>query len=76
VVETPPGSPGNAVSDSFIIGGYAIDDNGTLHWEPGNTSGTDPFQYVQEGDFNTALWANGTVDSPKDPISLLYNNYQ
>jgi hypothetical protein len=78
VVEVPPGSPGNARYSGVTFTGAGIDWNGNWHPNPGSSSATDPFQNLQQGDFNNAVWANGTPDNALngDPMSIFFDNYQ
>ena len=66
--------------NSVTMTGTGIDWNGTWHPNPGDPSATDPFQYMQQRDYNTAEWANGIIPPTNaqngDPMYLLYNNYQ
>jgi hypothetical protein len=68
--------------DFFLneITGEGIDTSGTVHLDPGNSSGDgDPYIVTTQHDSlgNACAipeWNNGTVNSPQDPMFLVWNN--
>jgi hypothetical protein len=73
-------SHSNANYDYDLIEGDAWDSTGAIHPDPG-ASGTDYYLYTQQQDSNnqpysTAEWYNGTLNSPMDPIVLIFQNSQ
>jgi hypothetical protein len=76
VVEVPAGSSGNATYNAVTMTGYAVDWNGNAHYDPGSQSGTDPYIPNQQGDFNSAFWANLSTNNAVDPMIFVSRNYQ
>jgi hypothetical protein len=59
--------------------GDGLDTNGNWHDDPGNTSGTDPYVYLQSADSNfttcaEAVWQNGSINNAVDP--MFFTTYQ
>jgi hypothetical protein len=64
----------NAGYGATTMTGGAYDLNGNFHADPG--IGNDPYVFFQQSDSNgpvtQAVWANGTINSPADPMYFFY----
>jgi hypothetical protein len=74
-----PGQNPNYWFDSMQ--GMAWDSNGTLHTDPGDPNGTDPYvmftQIAPSGNpYSTAQWNKGSLGAPQDPIVLVWGSAQ
>lgn len=72
-------SGGDANYGFDFLTGLAWDTQGVQHTDPGNTSGSDPYTYVQQQypgglPYSTAGWFNGTLASPADPRYVEWAN--
>jgi hypothetical protein len=60
-----------------VMSGYAVDNSGTIHADPGGSGATDPYIYTQQQDSSgtncsLAEWNNGTISSPADPMYFFW----
>jgi hypothetical protein len=59
--------------------GMAWDSNGTLHTDPGDPNGTDPYVQFTElapsgRPYSAAVWNAGSLTAPQDPIVFVWQN--
>jgi hypothetical protein len=79
VVEMPDGLANNIkYSGATISSAYAFDTNGNNHGDP---TGPDPYEWSTTGSgvpsqgLSTAQFANGTQDTPADPMQFIWNSF-
>jgi len=72
---------GNLNADYTNTNGYGgfYDQNESYHADPGVSSATDPYIYVQQNDgsgnaLNVAVWASGVQYTPRDPATFIQQN--
>jgi hypothetical protein len=78
IAEEPSGFTNSNYSNTNVSGGF-YDENETYHADPGASSATDPYIYVQQNDgsgnpLNLAQWTNGTQNTPRDPVTFIQQN--
>ena len=78
---SPTAPVANASYGYNYMYGDAWDTTWTEHLDPGASGGTDPYVYSRQNDpsgnpYSIGQWLNGSVDTPEDPMFVIWQNTQ